>query len=115
MCNKKSFNAVGSRDLTNQMWASANYLSAKLYSKDRLGFLENYYRSISDRYKKEKHDLKISKRDFSMLFDRKICFIAGYMEKYTIKAESNYAKYLDVDISKKIFDLGFDCLSMNIK
>lgn len=115
MCNKMKFNASGTRDLTNQIWASANYLQARLSSRDRNSFIKNYYTKISDRYEKEGHELMIEQERFVELFERHIVFIAGYMSGYSLRCKSYYAKYLDVDSYKKMLDMGYDYLSMNIQ
>lgn len=115
MCNKMKFDASGARDLTNQIWASANYLQTRLNSKDRNSFLVDYYVKISDRYKKEEHKLKIEQEKFVELFNRPIVFIAGYMSGYSLRCKSYYAKYLDVDNYKRISDMGYGYLTMNIQ
>lgn len=115
MCNKMRFDASGTRDLTNQIWASANYLQARLNSRERNSFLVDYYAKISDRYKKEGQELIIERERFVELFDRHIVFIAGYMSGYSLRCKSYYAKYLDVDSYKKMLDMGYDYLSMNIQ
>ena len=115
MCNKMRFDASGTRDLTNQIWASANYLQARLNSRERNGFLMGYYTQISARYEKEGQELLIEEEKFVNLFERHIVFIAGYMSGYSLKSKSHYAKYLDVDSYKKISDMGYDYLTMNIQ
>lgn len=115
MCNKMKFDASGARDLTNQIWASANYLQARLNSRDRNSFIMDYHAAISARYKKEGHKFMIEQGKFVELFDRRIVFIAGYMSGYSLKCKSNYAKYLDVDSYKKMLDMGYEYLSMNIQ
>lgn len=114
MCNKMTFDASGARDLTNQIWASANYLQVRLNSKDRNSFLVDYYTKISDRYKKKGYELIIEKDNFVELFDRRIVFVAGYMSGYSLKSKSNYAKYLEIDSYKQMSDKGYGYLSMNI-
>lgn len=115
MCNKMKFDASGTRDLTNQIWASANYLQARLNSRERNSFLADYYAQISDRYNKEGQELIIEKERFVELFDRHIVFIAGYMSGYSLRCKSYYAKYLDVDSYKKMLDMGYDYITMNIR
>lgn len=115
MCNKMKFDASGSRDLTNQIWASANYLQARLNSIDRNKFIIDYYAKIRDRYEKMEHDLMIERESFVELFDRHIVFIAGYMSGYSTNCKSYYAKYLDVDSYGKISDMGYEYLSMSIQ
>ena len=115
MCNKMKFDASGTRDLTNQIWASANYLQARLNSRDRNSFIMDYYAQISDRYKKKGQKLIVEQKKFIELFDRRIVFIAGYMSGYSLKCKSYYAKYLDVDSNKKMSDMGYEYLTMNIQ
>lgn len=114
MCNKMIFDAPGTRDLTNQIWASANYLQVRLNSRDRNSFLVDYYAKISDRYKKEGWELVIEQEKFVELFERRIVFIAGYMSGYSLRSKSNYAKYLEIDSYKQMSDMGYGYLSMNI-
>ena len=114
MCNKMRFDASGTRDLTNQIWASANYFQARLNSRDRNNFIMDYYFQISDRYKKNGQKLTIEKEKFVELFDRRIVFIAGYMSGYSLGCKSYYAKYLDVDSYKKMSDMGYEYLTINI-
>lgn len=114
MCNKMKFNASGSRDLTNQIWTSAKYLQTRLNSRDRNEFLVNYYLKIYGRYVSEGHALKISQEEFVDLFNLRIVFIAGYISGYSLMCRSNYAKYLDVDIYKRMSDMGYEYLTMSI-
>ena len=114
MCNKMKFNACGSRDLTNQIWTSAKYLQTRLNSRDRNEFLVEYYSKICGRYENEGRDLKISQEEFVDLFNLRIVFISGYILGYSLKCRSNYAKYLDVDTYKKMSDIGYEYLTINI-
>ena len=109
-----TFDAPGTRDLTNQIWASANYLQARLNSRDRNSFLVDYYAKISDRYKREGWELIIEQDKFADLFERRIVFVAGYMSGYSLGSKSNYAKYLEIDSYKQMSDMGYGYLSMNI-
>lgn len=115
MCNKMKFDAAGCRDLTNQIWASANYLQARLNSRDRNKFIIDYYVKIRDRYIKEGYDLIIERDEFVELFDHRIVFIAGYKFGYSLENRSYYAKYLDVDTYKRMSDMGYEYLSVNIQ
>lgn len=114
MCNKAKFDGSGSRDLTNQMWASANYFQSKMNSSSRNSFLELYYSEISGRYQEKKYRVPLNKSDFINLFDKKVFFVAGYMKGYTIRSKSLYAKYLTIDSYKKMSDMGYKYICMNI-
>ena len=114
MCNKNSFNGEGSRDLLNQIYASANYLHDQLISVNKESTLKEYYEKISQKYSKERNEIPISEKDFLHLFDKKLFFIAGYMTGYKLEAQSLYAKYLTLDNAIRINDMGFGFLTMNI-
>lgn len=114
MCNKARFDGSGSRDLTNQMWAAANYFQNKMNSSTKTSFLEIYYEIISERYQKNKHNVPLSMRDFKKLFSKKVSFVAGYMTGYTLQSKSLYAKYLTIDSYKKMNDMGYGYICMNL-
>lgn len=114
MCNKSRFDGSGSRDLTNQMWAAANYFQNKMNSSIKTSFLEIYYEIISERYQKNKHNVPLSMRDFKKLFNKKVSFVAGYMTGYTLQSKSLYAKYLTIDSYKKMNDMGYGYICMNL-
>ena len=114
MCNKARFDGSGSRDLTNQMWAAANYFQNKMNSSIKTSFLEIYYEIISERYQKNKHNVPLSMRDFKKLFNKKVSFVAGYMTGYTLQSKSLYAKYLTIDSYKKMNDMGYGYICMNL-
>lgn len=114
MCNKARFDGSGSRDLTNQMWAAANYFQNKMNSSTKTSFLEIYYEIISERYQKNKHNVPLSMRDFKKLFNKKVSFVAGYMTGYTLQSKSLYAKYLTIDSYKKMNDMGYGYICMNL-
>lgn len=114
MCNKNSFNGEGSRDLLNQIYASANYLHDQLISVNKESTLKEYYEKISQKYSKERNEIPISEKDFLQLFDKKLFFIAGYMNGYKLEGQSSYAKYLTLDNAIRINDMGFEFLTMNI-
>lgn len=115
MCNKNSFNGEGSRDLLNQIYASANYLHDQLISVNKESTLKEYYEKISQKYSKERNEIPISEKDFLQLFDKKLFFIAGYMTGYKLESQSFYAKYLTLDNAIRINDMGFEFLTMNIR
>ncbi len=114
MCNKAKFNGAGSRDLTNQMWASANYFQSKMNSSLRNEFLELYYKSISKRYEDNNYTVPLTRSDFVSLFNKKVFFVAGYMTGYSLQSRSLYAKYLTIDSYKKMSDMGYQYICMNI-
>lgn len=114
MCNKGHFNGSGSRDLTNQIYASAYYLRSILFSTQKTLRLDELYTQIEKRYKSKGKTIPVSKDLFSLLFDKKITYIAGYMSGYRNNTDSYYAKYLSLDIKKRMKSLGYECILLNV-
>lgn len=54
MCNKGKFAGEDSRDLTNQIYASAYYMQKMLMSSQRSEFLKQLYESIEATYTRRK-------------------------------------------------------------
>lgn len=115
MCNKGKFDGSGSRDLTNQIYASAYYMQRMLMSNRRNEFLAELYESIYKLYARKKKTLMISLEKFEKLFSKKICYIAGYLSGYNNNSKSYYAKYLSIDLLKKLQWMGYKCVFMDIK
>ena len=115
MCNKGNFAGSGSRDLTNQIYASAYYMQKMLMSHRRNEFLNELYESIQAAYVREQNTLRTSFDEFSGLFTKKVCYVAGYLFGYRKKSGSYYAKYLTIDLLKKMQQMGFECVTMNVE
>lgn len=116
MCNKKHFDGSGSRDLTNQIWASASYFYSQIQSLQKDLFLEKWYSEIENLYKKENAIMPVECQEFKEIFvGRNICYIAGYLTGFNKNSQSLYAKYLTIDLLKKMFDRGSKCISMSIE
>ena len=115
MCNKGKFDGSGSRDLTNQIYASAHYMQKMLMSHRRNEFLKELYESIESVYASKKKTLPISFDEFSRLFTKRLCYVAGYLFGYRKESNSYYAKYLTIDLLKKMQQMGFDCVVMNVE
>ncbi|WP_283683657.1 DUF6119 family protein [Parablautia sp. Marseille-Q6255] len=115
MCNKYHFDGSGSRDLTNQIRASADFLQHQLASLQKSNFIKALYKKIEELYVSKKKTIPIKEEDFENMFNSKrICYIAGYIEGFRKETDSLYAKYLTVDLNKKMHEKGFMCISMGI-
>lgn len=115
MCNKYHFDGSGSRDLTNQIRASADFLQHQLASLRKSIFIKLLYEKIEKLYDSKKKTIPINEAEFENLFNSKrICYIAGYIEGFHKETDSLYAKYLTVDLNKKMNEKGFVCISMGI-
>ena len=115
MCNKGKFDGSGSRDLTNQIYASAHYMQKMLMSHQRNEFLKKLYESIEAVYVSKKKTLQISFDEFSRLFTKRLCYVVGYLFGYRKESNSYYAKYLTIDLMKKMQQMGFDCVVMDVE
>lgn len=116
MHNKDSFNGTGARDVSNQIITSASYLQQMLSSVDRDNFLENYYKSIASKYRNTDIKIPVDKTEFKRYFQRtpKIHYLIGYLKGYNENSHSTYAKYLTVEVIKKLSDKGFGCTPLLI-
>lgn len=113
MHNKGIFNGIGARDLLNQLLTAAEYLQ-----KNRIingsAFLAEYYFQIC-KLRKLKKLPQATEQEFIQLFnDKKICFIAGYLNGYKKGSESVYAKYLTIEANKKLSDKGYEYIPLGI-
>ena len=113
MHNKGKFDGLGARDLINQMLTAAEYLQ-----KNRLmgssNFLADYYLQIC-RKKKLKQLPQASEQEFVQMFAQKrICFIAGFLDGFKKNSKSVYAKYLTIEANKKLSDKGYEYIPLGI-
>ncbi len=115
MHNKDSFNGTGARDVSNQVITSASFLQQMLASANRDDFLEKYYAAIESKYKNG-IKIPIDKTAFKEYFQgsHKIHYLIGYLKGYDENSRSTYAKYLTVEVIKKLLDKGFDCTPLLI-
>lgn len=114
MCNKIEFDGSGSRDLTNQVWASADYFHHQMfYSSEKEQFLDKLYNKICTLYAEQKKNLPLNAEEFAkILSTKKICYVAGYIKGFKKNTKSLYSMYLMVDLYKKIYEKGFKCIVM---
>ena len=106
MCNKGIFNGEHIRDLQNQIYTSSKMLqSIKINDKARI---TEYYEKLDDNEKS-----KIGKEEFIKLFDKNIYFIAGFLEDFKSNTKSPYAKYVIVDLNKKLNSLNYKLIILN--
>ena len=115
MHNKDSFNGTGARDVSNQVITSASYLQQMLASANRDDFLEKYYAAIAAKYNNG-IKIPVDKAEFKKYFQgsHKIHYLIGYLKDYDENSRSTYAKYLTVEVIKKLLDKGFDCTPLLI-
>lgn len=110
--NKLKFQGNGARDVLNQILTSADFISHYLMEKNEI--LEKYYDDILKKYPKNKIK-NLSKTEFVDLFKKPfVHYIAGFMENLSDKTDSNYAKYITLDISKKLIEKGYQLLLFDI-
>lgn len=115
MHNKMKFDGSGVRDLTNQILTAAEYLQKRMSSTERTLFLKEYYSRIAKKYDKNNAPFSISENTFIQMFnDKKIFFIAGYLENFKKSTTSTYSKYLTIELNKKLSLKNYKFLSMAI-
>lgn len=102
--NKQTFDGNGARDVLNQILTSAELLE-NLYSDtvDRKEIFANYYYDIKKKYFDNGKINEMTEAEFVDLFNkRNIHYVAGFLENLSIDTHSNYAKYLVIDINKRL-------------
>lgn len=115
MHNKGKFDGNGVRDLTNQILTAAEYLYKKINTSERKEFLSEYYEAIEVKHPKAVAIKNITKEEFIQLFvNKKICFVAGYIEGLKKNTRSKYAQYLSVELNRKLHMKTYDVLFMKI-
>lgn len=112
MHNKSEFSGIGARDLTNQILTASEYLQKKL-SADRGTFLREYYRKLCKKNGVANHPAA-TEEEFINVFNKKICFIAGFLKGYKKVTQSTYAKYLTFELNKKLISRGQIFIPMGI-
>ncbi len=110
--NKLKFQGNGARDVLNQILTSAEFINH--YMMEKKTFIEKYYDDILEKYPNNKIK-DISKDEFITLFDKtNVYYVAGFMHDLSDSTESNYAKYITIDTSKKLNEKGYQLLLFNI-
>ena len=107
--NKISFSGAGARDLTNQILLSAEFLAIHRFSYDARTFFENYYDKIDSKSKTDGRKVTINKADFvnKFLNAKRFYYVAGYLSDYKRDSNSAYAKYLSIELSRKLNQKGY--------
>lgn len=112
MHNKNRFSGEGARDLTNQILTTSEYLQKKL-SAERGTFLRKYYKKLCEKNKVTVHPAA-TEEEFIKHFEKKICFIAGFLKEYKKVTKSTYSKYLTFELNKKLISRGQSFIPMGI-
>ncbi len=113
MHNKMSFNGSGARDLANQILSAAELLKNNNNRYNRT-FLEQYYLKLCKEYNTTEL-IQISKSGFIDMFaSKKIWYVAGFVKDFKKKSKSNYAKYLMIELNKKLKEKDFDFIPFGI-
>ena len=110
--NKLKFQGSGARDVLNQILTSAEFINH--YMMDKKDFIEKYYEDILKKYPNNKIK-DLTKEEFVELFNKpNIYYVAGFMEKLSDNTDSNYAKYITIDASKKLIEKGYQLLLFDV-
>ncbi len=105
--NKMHFGSTGVRDLSNQILIASDLLQKKSQLSASRSFFEDYYDLIQCKY----HDSSLlNKNEFvkKMIGAKKYVYVAGYINGFKKNTKSTYAKYLCVDLKKKLIAKGMD-------
>ena len=113
--NKGTFNGAGSRDLMNQIITSAEFINNYRHdSLKRKKFFEDYFKKIKEKYPENAKINSMDFEDFFKWFDKKICYVAGFLYNLSDCVRSNYAKYITIDINKRLNEKNFELKLLDI-
>lgn len=113
MHNKGEFNGEGARDVINQILTSAEYVQKVLQGISRDEWLKKYYSEIVAT--RPKIAQMVSAEEFtSVMTNKNICYLAGYLSGFRKKTTSTYAKYLTIEAGKRLSAKGYGFISMNV-
>ena len=113
--NKSKFQGNGARDVLNQILTSAEFINHYLMEKDKREILGKYYHDIIKKYPNNNKIKTLTEDEFIDLFKKpNIYYIAGFMKGLSDSSQSNYAKYITLDASKKLKEKGCNLLLFNI-
>ena len=117
MHNKKAFNGSGARDLTNQILAAAEYFQIKRMSMENMEFYKEYFKKIKHAAEKNNRCLSIDEHQFAIMLAgaKQFCFVAGYLNDYRRDSRATYAKYLSIELKKKLISKGFNCCVIGLE
>lgn len=117
MHNKMNFDGSGSRDLTNQILAASEYFQIRRMSMERKTFFREYYEKIKHASEKYGRLLSFDEEQFVNILEsaKHFCFIAGYLSNYHRDSRATYAKYLSIELKKKLAAKGFDCCIIGLE
>jgi uncharacterized protein (TIGR04141 family) len=114
--NKARFDGIGARDLSNQILVAAEYFQMHRFAYDAKEFLESYYSKIEDAAKVYGRTLNVSKQEFvtQLSSTKRIVYLAGYLDGYKRDSQSTYAKYLSIELQKKLMAKGYGYQIVNL-
>lgn len=110
MCNKSYMDGTGVRDLEGQISTSASIIEGILLDEKNKELLKDYYNKLDP----EERD-KITEEEFCNLFNKRITYIAGFSENFTVKTTSVYCQALLYELSVELRKKEFDLIIMNYK
>ncbi|MBQ6841178.1 MAG: hypothetical protein IJO63_03595 [Bacilli bacterium] len=106
--NKNKFDGKGARDVMNQVLTSAEFIRHYLLGENKKEIFERYYNEIKRKYPNNKKIQNITVEEFIELFDKlEIYYVVGFMEDFSNKISSNYAKYMTLNTCKKLVEKGY--------
>ena len=117
MHNKMKFDGSGARDLTNQILAAAEYFQIKRMSSERTEFYREYYNKIRITADEYNRNLALNEEQFIEMMEnaKHFCYVAGYLNNYRKDSRATYAKYLSIELKKKLTSKGFGCCVMGLE
>ena len=117
MHNKGKFSGIGARDVVNQALTSAEFFQRHRALHSREAFFEMYFNKIQSKYNSKKLSMPFSKEQFveKMCNLPNVNYVIGYIDGFKENSRTTYAKYLTIDVTKKLATKGYRCTIVNTK
>lgn len=117
MHNKGKFNGIGARDVVNQVLTSAEYFQRNRALHSRESFFEMYFEKIRSKYSSKKLTPPFTKEQFveKMCNLPNVHYVIGYVDGFKDNSRTTYAKYLTIDVTKKLAAKGYRCTIVTTK
>ena len=113
--NKGEFDGAGARDVMNQIITSAEFINN--YRADTINgnkFFEKYFNKIKKKYPQNQCLNNLDFDEFLSMFKKKIVYVAGFLYKLSDNSTSSYAKFLTIDVNKRLIENNFELKLFNI-
>lgn len=113
--NKYKFDGHGTRDVLNQILTSQEFIKNYFLVEKKQKIFGEYYQKIRAKYPNNKKIASLTKDEFINIFTKSnVYYVAGFLENLSPNTRSNYAKFITIDINKKLKENGYTLKFLDI-